>query len=195
TINAYSLEIDNFHAYLDEQQLNEGQATFRDVRAFLAGLKESGKQASSINRSISTLRSYYKFMLREGLVKTNPMILVHALKTPKKLPVVIEQEKMVSLLDRKAEQPDDFEQVRDFVVLELLFGTGIRLSELINIQERDIDMYNQRILILGKRNKERLVPIHQTLMDGIREYLQLKYVQEFENNSTNLIVTKLGKPA
>lgn len=195
TINAYSLEIDAYHAFIASQNLNLLEVTFRDVRVYLAQLKEAGRQATSMNRSISSLRSYYKFLLREGLVDTNPMRLVHALKTPKKLPVVIEQDKMIALLEQGHAQQNDFEQTRDFVVLELLFGTGIRLSELLNIQERDIDTYNQRVLVLGKRNKERLIPIHKTLMEEIKRYLKLKYTQEFKNNSAYLIVTKVGKQA
>ncbi|MGO3307393.1 MAG: site-specific integrase, partial [Sphingobacterium sp.] len=195
TINAYSLEIDAYHAFLETQNLELLEVTFRDVRVYLAQLKEAGRQATSMNRSISSLRSYYKFLLREGLVDTNPMRLVHALKTPKKLPVVIEQDKMIALLEQGHAQQNDFEQTRDFVVLELLFGTGIRLSELLNIQERDIDTYNQRVLVLGKRNKERLIPIHKTLMEEIKRYLKLKYTQEFKNNSAYLIVTKVGKQA
>ena len=195
TINAYSHEIDTYVSFLESQNLALEHATFRDVRAYLSQLREDGRQASSINRSISSLRSYYKFLLREGLVTTSPMVLIHALKTGKKLPVVIEQDKMVDLLDKGHTQRNDFEQARDFVVLELLFGTGIRLSELLNIKERDIDTYNRRVLILGKRNKERLVPIHQTLMEEITQYLKLKYTQEFKNNSSHLIVTNVGKQA
>jgi len=123
------------------------------------------------------------------------MRLVHALKTPKKLPVVVEPEKMVDLLNAKDKDSGNFEEARDFIVLELLFGTGIRLSELLTMQERDIDTYNKRILIFGKRGKERLVPIHQTLLEEIRRYLMLKYAQDFKNKSTFLIVTKEGKPA
>ncbi|NQD70138.1 tyrosine-type recombinase/integrase [Sphingobacterium shayense] len=195
TINAYSHEIDTYVSFLESQSLALEHATFRDVRAYLSQLKENGRQATSINRSISSLRSYYKFLLREGLVAASPMVLIHALKTGKKLPVVIEQDKMVHLLDEGHTRPNDFEHARDFVVLELLFGTGIRLSELLNIKERDIDTYNRRVLILGKRNKERLVPIHQTLMEEITQYLKLKYSQEFKNNSSHLIVTNVGKQA
>src|SRR5690606_1536748 len=98
TIAAYKLEIDRFLDFLKTEDIAFEEVDYRIVRHFLATLKENGRQASSINRSISSLRSFYKFLVREGVVASSPMQLVHALKTPRKLPVVVEQEKMVSLL-------------------------------------------------------------------------------------------------
>lgn len=193
TISAYALEIDRFLDFITTEKIAFEEVDYRVIRHYLAVMKENGRQASSINRSISSLRSFYKFLVREGFVASSPMQLVHALKTPRKLPVVVEQEKMVSLLDMGGTDPESFEEARDFIILELLFGTGIRLSELLAIRERDIDIYNKRILIFGKRGKERLVPLHQTLLEEIRRYLMLKYVQDFKNKSTYLIVTKEGK--
>lgn len=195
TITAYSLEIDRFLDFLTSEKIAFEEVDYRVVRHYLAVMKENGRQASSMNRSISSLRSFYKFLVREGIVTSSPMQLVHALKTPQKLPVVVEQEKMVGLLDTGVTDPENFEEARDFIILELLFGTGIRLSELLGIQERDIDTYNKRILIFGKRGKERLVPMHQTLLEEIRRYLMLKYAQDFKNKSTHLIVTKEGSKA
>lgn len=195
TIHAYALEIDNFLSFIELENRTFEDVDHRFVRYYLATMKDSGKQASSINRSISSLRSFYKFLCREGLLTTSPMLLVHALKTPKKLPVVVEQEKMVALLDKGCSDPNNFEEVRDLIILELLFGTGIRLAELLAIQEKDIDIYNRKILIFGKRGKERFVPIHQTLVENMKRYLQLKYAKELPNKSNHLIVTKEGKRA
>jgi len=195
TILAYALEIDRFLEFLSAEEIAFEEVDYRVVRHYLALMKENGRQASSVNRSISSLRSFYKFLLREGVITSSPMQLVHALKTPRKLPVVVEQDKMVDLLDKGATDPESFEEARDFVILEMLFGTGIRVSELLAIQERDIDTYNRRIRIFGKRGKERLVPVHRTLLEEIRRYLMLKYAQDFKNKSTYLIVTKEGKQA
>jgi integrase/recombinase XerC len=133
--------------------------------------------------------------MREGLVKQNPIALIKSLKTAKKLPVVVEKEKMVRLLDHMNSEPQDFEQTRDFIVLEMLFGTGIRLAELLKIKEQDIDFYNKKILIFGKRSKERFVPIHQTLAEELKRYLNLKKEMNFKNISAELIVSKEGKEA
>lgn len=104
----------------------------------------------SVNRVLSSLRSYYKFLQREGLHNENPTSLVKALKTPKKLPVVVQEEKMDELLDHDEIFDKNFEGQRDRLILELLFGTGMRLSELIHLKESDIDFYQQSVKILGK---------------------------------------------
>lgn len=193
TLQAYTHDIDSFEIFLTAEGLNFAEVDHRVVRHYLATLKEQGRAASSINRGISSLRSFYKFLIRENLLNHNPMSLVKVLKTPKKLPVVVEQEKLVDLLERQEAEATSFSELRSFVVLELLFGTGIRLSELISIQEKDIDIYNKKILIFGKRSKERYVPIHDTLLLALRKYLKLKYEQQFKNNSSSLIVTNEGK--
>ncbi|QBQ40706.1 tyrosine-type recombinase/integrase [Sphingobacterium psychroaquaticum] len=195
TLLAYTHDLDIFYTFLTQEEIPFEEVDYRVVRHFLATLKEEGRAASSINRTISSLRSFYKFLQRETLITQNPMSLVKALKMPKKLPVVVEQEKLVQLLDEKEHGADSFAELREFVVLELLFGTGIRLSELLTIQEKDIDIYNQKILIFGKRSKQRYVPIHGTLMTGLKKYLKLKYDQVFANNSSYLIVTNEGKQA
>jgi integrase/recombinase XerC len=195
TVTAYAMEIDNFLFFLDTEKIDFENADHRVIRHYLSQMKEKGKEATSINRSISSLRSFYKFLNREGLADRNPLTLIHALKTARKLPVVVEEQKMVNLLRDGVTDAATFEATRDYLVLELLFGTGIRLAELLAIQERDIDTYNRKILIFGKRSKERFVPIHKALDELIKKYLKLKYEQNFKNNSTSLIVNKEGKSA
>src|SRR5690606_7375774 len=109
TIQAYALEIDSFLTFLEVLYVAFEDVDHRIVRHYLSIMKEEGKQASSINRSISSLRSFYKFLFREGLVDNNPMQLVHALKTPKKLPTFVEQKKMEALLDHAEVMSDSFE--------------------------------------------------------------------------------------
>ncbi|HBI89500.1 MAG TPA: integrase, partial [Sphingobacterium sp.] len=147
------------------------------------------------NRSMSSMRTYFKFLQREECIAKNPMTLIKALKTAKKLPVVVEKEKLVRLLDQMGQEQDGFESCRDYMVMELLFGTGIRLAELLKIKEQDIDFFNKNILILGKRNKERLVPINNLLLKELKNYLQQKATQFVDTNNSLLIVTKEGKPA
>jgi integrase/recombinase XerC len=144
---------------------------------------------------MSSMRTYFKFLQREECIAKNPMTLIKALKTAKKLPVVVEKEKLVRLLDQMEQEQDGFESCRDYMVMELLFGTGIRLAELLKIKEQDIDFFNKNILILGKRNKERLVPINNLLLKELKNYLQQKATQFVDTNNSLLIVTKEGKPA
>lgn len=194
TIKAYELELKVFHDFLEAEDVPFEEVDHKLMRYYFSVLRERGKEATSVNRAISTMRSFYKFLQREQLVEKNPVRLIQALKTPKRLPVVVEKEKMNQLLDQMDAEANDFESRRDFVIMELLFGTGIRLSELLQIKESDIDFYNKKILILGKRNKERFVPLHFTLIDELKKYLELKKLELKENNSPHLVVTKEGKP-
>ncbi|MGN5953586.1 tyrosine-type recombinase/integrase [Sphingobacterium lactis] len=195
TITAYSLELDNLLQFIEKDGIPFEEVDYKFLRYYFSTMREQGKEASSVNRAISSIKSYYKFLVREELLSKNPSSLLKALKTPKKLPVVVEQEKMLKLLEQMDAEAEDFEDRRDFIVLELLFGTGIRLAELLKIKENDIDFYNKKILILGKRSKERFVPIHMTLLEELKKYLQEKKATSFQNNSAELIVTKEGKPA
>jgi len=195
TVIAYKHELEMFRSFLDREGLTVPDIVYRDLRHYFAQMVESGKNASSVNRSMSSMRTYFKFLQREECIAKNPMTLIKALKTAKKLPVVVEKEKLVRLLDQMGEEQDGFESCRDYMVMELLFGTGIRLAELLKIKEQDIDFFNKNILILGKRNKERLVPINNLLLKELKNYLQQKATQFVDTNNSLLIVTKEGKPA
>ncbi|MCS4164206.1 MULTISPECIES: tyrosine-type recombinase/integrase [Sphingobacterium] len=195
TVIAYKHELEMFQSFLGREGLTVPDIVYRDLRHYFAQMVESGKNASSVNRSMSSMRTYFKFLQREECIAKNPMTLIKALKTAKKLPVVVEKEKLVRLLDQMGQEQDGFESCRDYMVMELLFGTGIRLAELLKIKERDIDFFNKNILILGKRNKERLVPINNLLLKELKNYLQQKATQFVDTNNSLLIVTKEGKPA
>ncbi|HMR18358.1 MAG TPA: tyrosine-type recombinase/integrase [Sphingobacterium sp.] len=195
TIKAYELEVDSFMAFVEKEQVSFTEIDHKLTRYYFSLMKEGGKQPTSINRAISALKSYYKFLQRENLATVNPMRLVQALKTPKKLPVAVDQNKMNRLLDHMEIAGDSFENFRDFIVMELLFGTGIRLSELLQIKDGDIDFYNKKILIFGKRKRERFVPIHSSLIEELKKYLSRKKQEELENISEYLVVTKEGKQA
>ncbi|MNK33909.1 Tyrosine recombinase XerC [compost metagenome] len=195
TVIAYKHELEMFRSFFDREGLTVADIVYRDLRHYFAQMVESGKNASSVNRSMSSMRTYFKFLQREECIAKNPMTLIKALKTAKKLPVVVEKEKLVRLLDQMGQEQDGFESCRDYMVMELLFGTGIRLAELLKIKEQDIDFFNKNILILGKRNKERLVPINNLLLKELKNYLQQKATQFVDTNNSLLIVTKEGKPA
>jgi integrase/recombinase XerC len=195
TIQAYESELDKFLAFIETEQVPFEEVDHRLARYYFSLMKEEGKASTSINRAISALKSYYKFLKRERLTANNPVRLIQALKTPKKLPVAIDKDKMNHLLDSMENHRDSFADYRDFIVIELLFGTGIRLSELLQIKDSDIDFYNKKILIFGKRNKERFVPLHSTLNEELKKYLAKKREEQLENISDHLVVTKEGKKA
>lgn len=195
TITAYSHELTTYTDYLKMLDTDAAQMTHRQARAYLAMRLESGISPVSVNRSLAALRTYYRFLMREGVVSHNPFTLVKALKTPKKLPVTVDKERLSALLDTADAFADTFDGLRDKAVLELLFGTGIRLAELLQIREEHIDFYSGNVRIFGKRNKERLVPLNKSLATLLRHYIGEKNKQLFDNNSPYLIVTKKGKDA
>jgi len=195
TLKAYEKDVSLYIEFWKTEGLSFNQIGYREVRRYLAGLMDDGMGASSVNRILSSLRTYYKFLQREGLHAENPMLLVKALKTPKKLPVIIQEEKMDWLLDHEEIFSRDFAGQRDRLIVELLFDTGMRLSELIQLKETDIDFYDQTVRVLGKRNKERILPLLPHLKQQIAAYLLLKKVENFNNKSLTLVVTNKGSQA
>ncbi|HWV75070.1 MAG TPA: tyrosine-type recombinase/integrase [Pseudosphingobacterium sp.] len=193
TVKAYEKDIVTYLAFWEGQGVAFDTLTHKDVRFYLSNLMDKRLTPVSVNRALSSLRSYYKFLQREGLYNENPTSLVKALKTPKKLPVVVQEEKIDKLLDHDEIFDKNFEGQRDRLILELLFGTGMRLSELIHLKESDIDFYQQSVRILGKRNKERIVPLLPNLVDLIKRYLLLKKLESLDNNSLTLVVTNKGE--
>lgn len=195
SITAYKQNISEYLTFLNEQEFDVQTATHHQVRAYLASLMEKKLQARSINRCISSLKTFYKFLIREGILHDNPMLLVKMLKTPKNLPEVIQAESIIQLLEADNIFEDGFEGQRDRIIIELLFGTGIRRAELLHVSEKDIDFLQRTIRIFGKGSKERLVPITNTLARLLNNYIQLKKDREFENTSDKLIVTNTGADA
>lgn len=195
TLKAYEKDVRSYLQFWVAEQISFEEVGHKQLRYYLSILMDSGLEASSINRILSSLRTYYKFLQRESLYGANPTLLVKALKKPKKLPVVIQEDKLNQLLDHDHIFQDNFEGQRDRLIIELLFGTGMRLTELIQLQEKDIDYYNQTIRILGKRNKERMVPMLPHLKLLIEQYLKLKKIENLDNNSLTLVVTIKGKQA
>lgn len=195
SITAYKQNISEYLTFLNEQEFDVQTATHHQVRAYLASLMEKKLQARSINRCISSLKTFYKFLIREGILHDNPMLLVKMLKTPKNLPEVIQAESIIQLLEADNIFEDGFEGQRDRIIIELLFGTGIRRAELLHVSEKDIDFLQRTIRIFGKGSKERLVPITNTLAKSLNNYIQLKKDREFENTSDKLIVTNTGADA
>ena len=192
TIGAYHTDLQQFLDFTNQYQLSFIEVEQAHVRSFVVDLIESGLEPKSINRKISTLKSFYKFLLREGLASKNPMTNVSSLKVSKRLPVVVEEDKLSKLLDSDTVFSDDFSGLRDQLVMELLFGTGIRLAELLTLKEDDIDKWNKTIRVLGKRDKQRIIPISNTLIDLIQIYITKK-TSVFEKGSGYLVVTNKGE--
>jgi len=129
--------------------------------------------ARTVNRKLTTLKTFYRFLIREGMVDENPMKKIISPKTARRLPVFVEKEKMDILLD-EVEFREGFPGVRDRLILEMFYSTGMRLSELVNLKVTDIDFHKSTIKVLGKRNKERLIPFSKKFEGLIENYIKCK---------------------
>lgn len=175
TIIAYSGDIDQFFSFLSNtygiKTISEISHTV--IRSWIVELMEQKISPRSVNRKITTLKTFYKYLLRQNIITENPMLKILSPKVSKRLPVFVEKENMDVLMDN-IEFGDDFEGVRNKLIIELFYATGIRLSELINLKEANVDIYACQIKVLGKRNKERILPFSPELKKNIQQYLNMK---------------------
>ena len=175
TVKAYGQDIAQFRTFLEEAVgLDQPeQANDKAVRAWMMRLMESGTGPRSVNRKLSSLRAFFKFARTVGEVSADPTDLIEPPKTPKRLPECVEVGRMKGLLS-DYQWPDDFDGLRDRLTIELLYGTGMRLAELLGLAPADIDFRRKTIRVLGKRNKERILPIADPLADLIQAYLKVR---------------------
>jgi len=170
TILSYKDDILEYLNYLNKESLNYKNIEYSDIRFYLMYLKENKKDNnSSIDRKLSALRGFYKYMANEGIVKTNPFSLVSGPKKEKKLPRYFEYNELEELF--KVPKTSTALGKRDLLILEMLYATGVRVGELVNIKVSDIDTSSKRILILGKGNKERYVHYGEYCEDALNDYL------------------------
>jgi len=197
TILAYKKDLEQFADFLKisfqmEFPENAGHA---EIRAWMIDLVEQNLASSSVNRKIATLRSFYKFLLQEGKIAKDPTYKIKALKAPKRLPEFVQEETMDKILDAMV-FAKDFEGQRDRMVMEFLYATGVRLSELIHLKWKDVDILANQAKVLGKRNKERIIPFTLCLTENISSYKSL-FLESFGNidQEDHFIVTIHREPA
>ena len=191
TIKSYATDLKQFTSFLSSefQIIDEiHEISFQIIRTWIASLLEKGINPRSVNRKISTLKTYFKFLIREGELIENPMMKVVAPKSKKRLPVFIEEDQIASLLN-EVQFEEGFVGQRNKLIIELFYVTGIRLSELINIKISDVDFNNQSIKVLGKRNKERIIPLSSNVINELN--LFIKYNKQNKYLFTNLDGGKL----
>lgn len=193
TVVAYRTDLQNFAAFMESSyELKPEAAGYLHIRDYVVHLMEEGIGANSVGRKLSSLRSLYKFLTKRKLITVNPMSLIRAPKVPERLPVFIAAEKLDHLLDSGNFFDEGFPSVRDKMVIEVLFGTGMRLAELLGLEEQDIDFSGESVRVMGKRKKERIIPITKQLVHQLKAYLELKLSQNFDNKSKCLFVTNKG---
>ncbi|MBI3219720.1 MAG: tyrosine-type recombinase/integrase [Bacteroidetes bacterium] len=195
TVISYETDLTQFEQFLSEHYdgAKAQEANYGLVRSWIVQLVEQKLGATSVNRKIACLRSYYKFLMRQGLIEKDPMQKIKVLKSPKKLPHFVNESDTVKLLDNVVFS-SDHEGLRDQLILELFYGTGMRLSELINLKENRVHINDRTLRVLGKRNKERVIPFTAHLATLITNYLRIRNKEINQQDHGLLLVTSTGEP-
>ena len=194
TVLAYENDLGQFSEWLGLKGFgNPENAGKSEIRHWIMELGEQDYSVSSINRKLSSLRAFFDFLLREGKIKNQPMTSIRSLKKSRRLPVWIKEAPLKNLFENTGFS-DDFAGVRDRLVLELLYGTGMRLSELTGLKEEDFSFTDSRVRVLGKRSKERWIPVHRELMKVILEYKNIRRNMPFADESSAFLLTDKGQP-
>ena len=194
TIKAYENDIMSFSDYnkneFDQSSIN--RADYSQLRSWIVKLVESKISNRSINRKISSLNTYYKFLLKIEKIKKNPLDNHRALKTKKTIQLPFSEKEVISALDINNFQ-NTFEGRRDRLIIEMLYSTGIRRIELIGIKIKDIDFSAKRIKVLGKRNKERFIPMLESTISLLKEYMDYRNELKKIHNKDFLFLTSKGE--
>ncbi|MCH7512356.1 MAG: tyrosine-type recombinase/integrase [Bacteroidetes bacterium] len=197
TVDSYQNDLMQFSAFLTQTK-PEGEIELKDaehneIRSWIISLMEDGLDPRSVNRKMAALRTYFKFLLKRDVITKDPTARLSALKTSKKLPSFVKETELIGLLSQ-FESDDAFTGKRNKLVLELLYGTGIRLSELIHLKKSDINLKEGLIKVLGKRNKERIIPLPAELISVIDDYTisREKALGEYTGDDF-LVVTDKGR--
>lgn len=193
TLKAYSTDISSFFEFLEDSSDNRCQnVSSQDIRSWMLYLADRGVSARSYKRKLSSIKAFYKFLVREGILTKNPAesIIIPRYQNP--LPEFFDSKETQNLFDIVS-FTKDFRGVRDKLILSVFYFTGIRLSELINLKVSDVDFSLQQITVIGKRNKQRSIPVTKKLLTEISNYLHLR-TNEFENIKTDkLFLTNKGE--
>ena len=194
TIIAYQNDINSFKKFISDefQQSSLIKVNYSQIRSWIVLLVNSGISNKTINRKISSLNSFYKFLKKIGVNKINPLNEHKSLKTKSIVQIPFSKSEVSNVLNPE-NFTKDFDGVRDNLILEILYCTGIRRNELINLKINNIDLANQRIKVLGKRNKERYIPILNSTVQLLNSYLELRNKLNFINDKDFLLITSRGK--
>ena len=194
TVRSYHDDLVQFFSFLDSQfgnlAMKEISQSF--VRSWLASLKEDEMMSRTINRKISSLKSFFKFHLKQGKIETTPMYNIHAPKISKRLPVFIKEKELADLAKALDTNTEDWDSLNTKMLITIFYATGMRLSEVINLREKQIDFSKKQLKVLGKGNKERIIPAGDELLNKLKNYINEKR-KIFEEPDDILLVTPKGR--
>jgi integrase/recombinase XerC len=193
TVKAYLSDLHEFESFnkINYEQETIDSVVYPQIRGWIVSLVDSGLSSSSVNRKISSLKSYYKFLLRIKQIEQSPLLKHKSLKTSKIIQIPF-SEKEIELVLNQIKYPDGFEGIRDKLIIDLFYTTGIRKAELIGLKMSSIDYSTTTLKVLGKRNKERLVPLLPIVLDQFKLYLAKRILLPEINNADFLFLTKKG---
>lgn len=191
TVTAYKTDLYAFQKFIVQEYSQESLAEvhYSQIRSWVVSLVDKDISNNTINRKISSLKSFYKFLQKTHQIEINPLAKHKALKVAKKVQVPFTSKEINEVI-KNIDQEDNFVAVRNKLIVELFYSTGIRRAELINIQESQISISNKTIKVVGKRNKERLVPLIKPVMQTLKKYLEFK--KEIGKKSEALFITEKG---
>lgn len=192
---SYLTDLTQFQQFIEKEcgEFEPEQIDADLIRIWIAHLIEEGIKPRSVNRKLSAIKTFFNYLNKIEAVKGNPAEKVRGPKTPKRLPAFVNHEEMVRIIDDEQAYPDNFEGQRDRFIIELFYMTGMRKSELIGLKNSDIDYYAKTVRVTGKRNKQRIIPLSDTTLEKLKNYVQLRD-REVENKSPFLFVKKNGDP-
>lgn len=194
TLDAYQNDLSAFSGYISSQfdtDEIENISHFH-IRSWLASMKDEKNTARTLNRKLSSLNSFYKYLLRQQLVQKNPVKQLHSLKLPERLPAYLKEQETKYLLEEQ-QFDEGFKGHTDRMICELLYQSGMRRQELIQLREADVEWSLGQLRVLGKGNKERLIPVHPVLLDELRNYINEKKKMGL-NDQGHLLVLENGEP-
>ncbi len=193
TVLAYMRDLEMFQEFLNENHDSEpiGNVDYSEIRQWIVELVNGGLTNRTINRKVSSLNSYYKFLQKTQQIETNPLRKHKALKVGKKVQLPFSEQELKQVLENSIEVVD-FESARNQLIIELFYATGIRRIELVNMKLTDIDMSKKQIKVLGKRNKERYVPLLSSLVKSFDTYLKYRISLPEVTDKEYLFLTKKG---
>jgi integrase/recombinase XerC len=180
TVTSYKNDLDQFMTWLEENRPGADliSATYGDVRGWMVSLLEGGASPATVHRKMSALRAVVRYMQRNELISTDPMAGLKLPRKPKQLPVFVAEDALAKLLD-EFRFGDNFSGLRDRTVVEFLYLTGMRRSELINLQESDVDLYAGQVMVTGKREKQRVIPLAAGFVKSLRTYIEARKERGF----------------
>jgi integrase/recombinase XerC len=193
TIRSYQNDLDQFFSYISSNDMpaDPGEISSHEIRAWIVSMMDSGIASVSVHRKISCLRVFFKYLRKEGVIKNDPLEKVVLPRRKKTLPVFVGEEELDTLLD-KNNFGDEFRGIRNRTIIEMLYLTGMRRSELIGLRNNDVDLREGTVKVTGKRNKQRIIPLTRPFIARLEEYIKLRNEEPESENKEWFFITEKG---